>query len=104
MFIEKKNVLGNVDNKIQAESNIIIHISICIYSNTAWKFWDGNQPRLASFSLATAQYHTNSNSRKQVNNEESLLRRHCHLNKPNIHSITKKLLLKCEPRYYKNVD
>ena len=34
MLIEKKNVLSNVDNKIQAESNIIIHISICIYSNT----------------------------------------------------------------------
>ena len=33
-FIEKKNVLGSVDNKIQAESYIIIHISICIYSNT----------------------------------------------------------------------
>ena len=27
MFIEKKNILGNVDNKIQAETNIIIHIS-----------------------------------------------------------------------------
>ena len=58
LFIEKKNVLGKVDNKSQAESNIIIHISICIYSNTMWKFWDGNQPHLASFSLATAQYYT----------------------------------------------
>ena len=26
MFIDKKNVLVNVDNKIQAESNIIIYI------------------------------------------------------------------------------
>ena len=94
MFIEKKNVLGNVDNKIQTESNIIILISICIYSTTMWKFWDGNQPRLTSFSLATAQYntHTQSNSRKQVNNEESRSRKHYHLNKPSIHSITKKLL------------
>ena len=58
MFIEKKNVLGNVDNKSQAESNIIIHISIGICSNTTWKFWDGNQPRPAFFSLATAQYYT----------------------------------------------
>ena len=31
MFIEKKNVLGNVDNKIQAESNMIIHISIIMH-------------------------------------------------------------------------
>ena len=54
MFIEKKNILGNIDNKIQEKSDIIIHISICIYSNTMWKFWDGNQPCLASFSLATA--------------------------------------------------
>ena len=38
MFIEKKNVFGNADNKIQAESNIIITISICIYSNTMRKF------------------------------------------------------------------
>ena len=30
MFIEKKHVLGNVDNKIQPQSNIIIHISKCI--------------------------------------------------------------------------
>ena len=58
MFIEKKNVLGYVDNKVQAESNVIIHISICIYGNFMWKFWDGNQPYLASFSLATAQYNT----------------------------------------------
>ena len=33
MFIENKNLFGNVDNKIQEESNIIIHISICIYRN-----------------------------------------------------------------------
>ena len=26
MFIEKKNVIGNVDNKIQARHNMVIHI------------------------------------------------------------------------------
>ena len=53
MFIEMKNVLGNVDNKIQAELNINIHISICIYSNTTWKIWNGNQPRAAQYNTQT---------------------------------------------------
>ena len=58
MFIEKENVIGNTDNRIQAGLNIIVHISHIHYSDIMCIFSGGNQLRLAFLSLATAQYNT----------------------------------------------
>ena len=89
-----RNVIDNYDNKLQAGLNISIHISHIHLQQYYVKFFR-RKPVPPGLTLTgyCPVVHTNSNSQKQVDNEESRSRKYCHLNKPSINNITKKVAI-----------
>ena len=53
-------------------------------------FKEGTSPAWSYSTGYCPVMHTNSNSRKQVNNEEPRLRKYCHLNNPALRTSQKK--------------